>query len=240
MKRHGSAFSLSLAIHAILFLIIFGAGTYLSAANKPIPITFDLGDSGYLKDEMAAPAKAQSKSTSQKKKEIKPEEKQVIESVRKVEPIPTPLPVQTVAVQEMPSAVAMNVPSGKAPSDSAPKEGLSTSGSAGNAGVVGGHGEGAGEQGRNRYLKEHLDYIRDRFMGNLEFPERARRMNWEGKVFISFVINTDGRVESVLVLRSSGYSVLDRSAVDAVKRSVPFPKPPYASQIRFPITFNLN
>lgn len=50
------------------------------------------------------------------------------------------------------------------------------------------------------------------------YPESARRAKQEGRVMVRASISAEGRVQSVRVLRSSGHSVLDRAALDAVRR----------------------
>lgn len=49
------------------------------------------------------------------------------------------------------------------------------------------------------------------------YPLFARMMGYEGVVLISAEIFSDGKVGSLKLKRSSGYSVLDKSAIDAVK-----------------------
>ena len=51
-----------------------------------------------------------------------------------------------------------------------------------------------------------------------QYPQTARRNEWQGKVIVRAIVNPAGRVESVSVFRSSGHSVLDRAALDAVRR----------------------
>lgn len=50
------------------------------------------------------------------------------------------------------------------------------------------------------------------------YPESARRQGWEGRVMVRASVGADGRVQSVAVQRSSGHAVLDRAALDAVRR----------------------
>jgi protein TonB len=50
------------------------------------------------------------------------------------------------------------------------------------------------------------------------YPESARRAKQEGRVMVRASVSAEGRVQSVRVQRSSGHSVLDRAALDAVRR----------------------
>lgn len=50
-----------------------------------------------------------------------------------------------------------------------------------------------------------------------EYPTIARRMGYEGRVVIVFDVAVDGSCADVRVRESSGYEILDTTAVDAVK-----------------------
>lgn len=100
-------------------------------------------------------------------------------------------------------------------------------------------GENNIEQVKKKYFKEHFNYIRDLIIKRLEYPPVARRMEWSGKVVLAFVVSEDGGVHSVRVKESSGYAVLDNSAMDTVKRVAPFPRPPVAAEIVMPVHFRL-
>lgn len=51
-----------------------------------------------------------------------------------------------------------------------------------------------------------------------KYPEIARRRGYEGEVLLSVVVSADGTVATVRVKRSSGHSILDRAAVEAVAK----------------------
>ncbi len=75
---------------------------------------------------------------------------------------------------------------------------------------------------------------------HLEYPYLARRMGWEGEVLLFFRLSPTGEVEELKVLKSSGFEVLDKSAVNAVKRaSKHFPRPKQIVLIKLPIQFKL-
>jgi protein TonB len=48
------------------------------------------------------------------------------------------------------------------------------------------------------------------------YPDIARKMEWEGTVFYKALVDLDGSVMRVVVLRSSGFPTLDTAAVEAV------------------------
>ncbi len=75
------------------------------------------------------------------------------------------------------------------------------------------------------------------------YPSLARRNNWEGSSLLLLEITAEGRVGEVTVLKSSGYEVLDRAAIQAAKkwRYQPAQRDGAAVDwnIRIPITFVL-
>lgn len=95
------------------------------------------------------------------------------------------------------------------------------------------------EKAQQQYLKEHFRYISDLIAKRLVYPPMARRMNWSGRVAVSFTIAEDGTVHGLKVVRSSGHSMLDKSALETVRSAAPFPRPPVRSEIEVPINFSL-
>ncbi len=64
-------------------------------------------------------------------------------------------------------------------------------------------------------------------IGNLNYPEQARRQHIFGKLQLSVSIRADGSVESIEVNRSSGHPILDAAAKRIVRLTAPFsPLPP--------------
>lgn len=89
------------------------------------------------------------------------------------------------------------------------------------------------------YLNEHFTYIRNLIIKRLVYPRIARRMGWNGRVILAFVVAEDGSVHSLHVRESSGYPALDNSAMETVKSVAPFPRPPVAAEIVMPVQFQL-
>jgi protein TonB len=96
------------------------------------------------------------------------------------------------------------------------------------------------EKLKEKFLIEKLSFISQIIHNNINYPYIARKMGWEGKVIISFVITKDGRISFLTVEKSSGYRVLDENAIDTIKKvSKYFPAPPLDVKIRIPITYKL-
>ena len=51
-----------------------------------------------------------------------------------------------------------------------------------------------------------------------EYPYIARLRRYEGKVLLKVLVSSSGRVSEVLIVKSSGHKILDKAAVEAVKR----------------------
>ena len=100
------------------------------------------------------------------------------------------------------------------------------------------HGDSA-ESRQTQYLKEHFTYIRNTIAANLRYPSKARKMGWNGKLAIEFVILESGTVDKIRVTRSSGIPLLDSDAEETVRRSAPFPKPPVSARLVIPVEYVL-
>lgn len=96
-----------------------------------------------------------------------------------------------------------------------------------------------GDEGADSiYIKENLAAIQARIRNMINYPAIARRMGWAGKVFISFLLNTEGKVLNVKIAKSSGYPVLDKCAVKAVLSLSGLPKPPSLTRVEVPFAFS--
>jgi len=67
-------------------------------------------------------------------------------------------------------------------------------------------------------------------IGNLNYPEEAKRKNVSGTLLLDVAIKPDGSLAGVKVIRSSGSSVLDDGAIYIVKLAAPFA--PFTPEIR--------
>jgi len=76
------------------------------------------------------------------------------------------------------------------------------------------------------------------------YPENARRNGWEGRVLVRVEVSADGRPISTAIAKSSGYGVLDQSALRAVKSWRFQPRTvagiPTAGSVEVPVNFALN
>lgn len=64
-------------------------------------------------------------------------------------------------------------------------------------------------------------------VGNLNYPDKARREQLSGNVLLDVALNPDGTIRNITLLRSSGHKVLDDAAIRIVHLAAPFaPFPP--------------
>ncbi len=59
-------------------------------------------------------------------------------------------------------------------------------------------------------------------IGNLNYPDEARRRKLSGNLLLDVALNPDGTVNEIVLRRSSGHKVLDDAAVRIVKLAAPF------------------
>lgn len=67
-------------------------------------------------------------------------------------------------------------------------------------------------------------------VGNLNYPEAAKRAGIHGKLIVTASIRSDGSLENVAIERSSGSRILDAAAIRIVEMSAPFP--PFSEEMR--------
>lgn len=149
------------------------------------------------------------------------------------------------------SAQAANAPSEPAPQQSSASLAGDTrvasvprtfSPSAGALGFPGGGGGGfRGSQGGvvgqpvpldtpDPNYREYMQRVRQRIYAKWDYPREARDRELAGRLVIEFHIGKDGQLLSLELVSSSGESVLDRSALNAVKMAERYPPLPEAMQ----------
>ena len=91
------------------------------------------------------------------------------------------------------------------------------------------------------FVKTSFAIIRDKVISNLSYPKMARRMGQSGVVRVTFIISKEGRLLKYFINESSGSSLLDEAALEAVAKIKDdlFPKPPKKTKIILPVGFAL-
>jgi TonB family protein len=85
-------------------------------------------------------------------------------------------------------------------------------------------GAGEGENaGKGFIAPQQWTAIQTAIERTKNYPRLARERGIEGEVRLRFRINSAGSVESVEIVKSSGYEILDSASVRAVYRAAPMP-----------------
>ncbi len=74
---------------------------------------------------------------------------------------------------------------------------------------------------------KYASYMRDwvakvERVGELNYPDEARRQNLSGKLIVQVAVYPDGSVREITIRQPSGYKILDDAAVRIVKLAAPF------------------
>ena len=69
-------------------------------------------------------------------------------------------------------------------------------------------------------------------IGNLNYPDEARRRRLHGQLVLTVGLGRDGRIKSVDIIQSSGHKVLDDAAIRIVHLAGPFPPIPQGKDDR--------
>ncbi len=74
---------------------------------------------------------------------------------------------------------------------------------------------------------KYASYMRDwvskvERVGELNYPDAARRQNLSGKLIVQVAVYPDGSVREITIRKPSGYKILDDAAVRIVKLAAPF------------------
>ncbi len=254
MSIQTRAFRISLLFHGLIIALFLFLGSRIGPSRKLMIMDFTLNKAETpakkVEPVLPRPVPPKKELTSEAPQGAKKNEPPK-PPAEKLETAPSPEipPVVKLPETQNPGGGSLNL--GMVSGSKSVKEGTSGSsgiaggsgegsgtGRVGNGGGTGGSGEGK-ESAARRYLREHFAYIRDKIIGNISYPPLARRMGWQGKVILSFIITTDGFVREVKIVQSSGFAVLDKNAAETISDTAPFPKPPIEAQLIIPIVYRL-
>lgn len=228
MTHRSRAFLVSLGIHMIVVLLVVSVARLSGYPTKTMLVDFTLlgssepgsqGHGGKAGDGTTAPRGHRSAALKQ------PREKPVVAGTLMAPE--AQVPAQASSDEQIPATLVAAASGARWMSESSGSASNNgTSGSAaggdrggrgpGSEGTVSG-GTGGGLSGvRNDQL---LRQIREAIMRNIAYPERARRMGWEGQVVVAFTLLEDGSIRDILIRKSSGVAVLDEATEDALRKS---------------------
>ncbi|MCR5219968.1 MAG: energy transducer TonB [bacterium] len=96
------------------------------------------------------------------------------------------------------------------------------------------------QETQEAYLRHNFAAIRGAIERKLRYPALARRQGLSGQVLVSFVVERNGGIRDLRVLRGSGFGLLDDSALSAVRRAAPFPPASSPVRVSLPVRYHLN
>jgi protein TonB len=210
LKRRIS-FRSAVMISAILHVVVIAAVLATAASTAPRLLTGDgegilhvsLVSATAAGEETAAPARVRPA----KKAPLREFSMQVVPAVQEERRETAPREEKRIEL------ASMGIPEFGMHSAKADRAGMAAegSGSAGGAAGSAGHGAGKGEG-------VTIAVPRYRENAHPHYPEDARQRGYHGLVLLSAEVNPDGRVGEVRIRKSCGHALLDRSALDAVRR----------------------
>ena len=245
MKTDTKSFILSVCIHllAVGSAVAFAAFPQKTQAPILIDFTIESGQPSETVSKGGDPGAAARREPLQATAQLDSPPAVTPAEVLSISPDAVPVDV---AVSQPVTAAIITAPT--AASSVSPVSNSTIGATAGGTGVGSGadvSGTGGGSRGesaealRERYLKKNFGYIRDLINSNLRYPGKARRMGWSGGLRVEFVVRENGSVDSIRIAKSSGVPLLDCNAIETVRQSAPFPKPPVSAHLIIPVEYVL-
>ena len=218
MKPQAQGLQLSLLIHALVILGVLGLSLLAGTGRRPVVIDFDL--------EKSIPAPPP---PVQKPQEAPLQKAAGVPTPKVLPPAIPPVPREEPRLQptaETPKALEtsptwihstsdLTVPADNPGVPNVPGGFGKTEGKGGSSGTAlgsgrGGGGDGgpaeaqSGEKAKSRYLAEHFAFIRDKILQHVVYPPLARRLGWQGKVVLAFIINPNGTIKEPQIAQEIG------------------------------------
>ncbi|MDL1955866.1 MAG: energy transducer TonB [Candidatus Desulfofervidus auxilii] len=85
-------------------------------------------------------------------------------------------------------------------------------------------------KGKVSPLFYYQQLIKQKIEENKRYPLLARNKGIEGKVWVKFEILKDGKVKDIKVVKSSHHQILDKAAIESIKKANPFP--PFPEELK--------
>jgi periplasmic protein TonB len=76
-------------------------------------------------------------------------------------------------------------------------------------------------------MMRYQDMIKQRIQAHRRYPSWARKQKYEGVSHIKFTLLSNGMVNDVKLIQSSGYAILDKEAIKTINRATPFKSIPH-------------
>lgn len=79
-------------------------------------------------------------------------------------------------------------------------------------------------------ISYYLQLVKQKIEKNKRYPLLARNKGIEGEVWLKFEILKNGKVKNIKVVKSSHYQILDKAAIESIKKANPFP--PFPKELK--------
>jgi periplasmic protein TonB len=232
---------LSLIFHAAVF-VSFITLTPGDTDETARPLTVDVaaryGDPGKGNGNSQEPAPI--KEPKPQEKADKPPEQKTVEKVTRKKPVIKTEKKEVISLDNDSVHDQTAVTSTISSTNAADTKNVSPDGN-GKGGRTGDRGTGLGTKGDGQGTE--IGYPNYGLNPKPIYPQIAKRHGYEGLVVLNVFVLESGNVGKVEVRKSSGYDVLDHSALDAVKKWVFIPGKkngrPMSSWVVVPIRFDL-
>lgn len=232
-------FGASLSLHILVVAAVMAAASWGVREARLIDLSFQIISAPSSPLQSVSPAPKQAVPKTVAKPEVTEPQKPV-EPVKQADPV-EPLTEEPAPPEEAPAPFAAVRDANATESPAAAPDTSALQASAADDTVMS-DAVAAPPPGQtmNRYMSEHFAYIRVLIMRRISYPAVARKLNLSGTVLVSFRVLDDGRAEGVKVLKSSGFAMLDRNAVESVIKAQPFPPPPVSAELVIPVSYRID
>lgn len=89
-------------------------------------------------------------------------------------------------------------------------------------------------------FKKYLSRLKKQLQNNIIYPKEAKDLGYIGNPEVEFFIKEDGDIDknSIKIVKSSGYEILDNYAIESILKSAPFEKPQKTLAISIEVAFS--
>ncbi len=71
-------------------------------------------------------------------------------------------------------------------------------------------------------MLRYQDMIKQKIESHRKYPNWAKKQGFEGSVYLTFIVLSNGVAKNIKIIHSSGFDILDKEAISTVKRASPF------------------
>ncbi|HEX8949255.1 MAG TPA: energy transducer TonB [Dissulfurispiraceae bacterium] len=245
MNYQLKALQVSVAVHLLVVVTLLGLGGFFEPVKKRIVIDFSIEDQAPAPDSSSpnlhpGPVKevrqiantraveraAVSPSPEQHKAEQRPQEVPAVAPALSGAQAPVaapPAPQRQMVKNDAVTRVRQGI------AEARPVQHAGSAAQAGRIAISGSN------NARNRNYKEYYTSVRDLINKKAVLPRMAEKLKLEGGVEIFLAVAQNGQLIEVRLVQSSGKELLDKSAIEAVRRASPFPKPPVDAELEMTV-----